>query len=142
MPPSCRHHAAIMPLARRFGVCDPATRRETMLDTLKSIVDKIPGAKAAVLMGLDGYTVEKYIGDDSLGDIEQVSTEFIEMIKVARALDLGTVSDITVKAERGTLLARFLSEGYFAVVLMTETGNFGKGRWVLRTAANELLAAL
>lgn len=113
-----------------------------MLDTLKSIVDKIPGAKAAVLMGLDGYTVEKYIGDDSLGDIEAVSTEFIEMIKVARALDLGTVSDITVKAERGTLLARFLSEGYFAVVLMTETGNFGKGRWVLRTAANELLAAL
>jgi predicted regulator of Ras-like GTPase activity (Roadblock/LC7/MglB family) len=113
-----------------------------MLETLKSIVDKIPGAKAAVLMGLDGYAVEKYVGDGSLGDIEQVSTEFIEMVKVARALDLGSVSDITIKAERGTLLARFLSEGYFAVVLMTDTGNFGKGRWVLRNAANELLSAL
>ena len=113
-----------------------------MLETLKSIVDKIPGAKAAVLMGFDGYAVEKYVGDGSLGDIEQVSTEFIEMVKVARALDLGSVSDITIKAERGTLLARFLSEGYFAVVLMTDTGNFGKGRWVLRNAANELLSAL
>jgi len=113
-----------------------------MLDTLKSIVDKIPGAKAAVLMGLDGYAVEKYVGSTDLGDIEQVSTEFIEMVKVARALDLGTVSDICVKAERGTLLARFLSEGYFAVVLMSDTGNFGKGRWVLRTAADELLASL
>jgi hypothetical protein len=71
----------------------------------------------------------------SLGDIEQVATEFIEMVKVARALDLGSVSDITIKAERGTLLARFLSEGYFAVVLMSDTGNFGKGRWVLRNAA-------
>ena len=113
-----------------------------MLETLKSIVDKIPGAKGAVLMGLDGYAVEKYVGDGSLGDIEAVSTEFIGMVEVARALDLGTVSDITIKAERGTLLARFLSEGYFAVVLMTETGNFGKGRWVLRKAADQLLASL
>ena len=61
---------------------------------------------------------------------------------VRGALDLGSVTDITIKAERGTLLARFLSEGYFAVVLMTDTGNFGKGRWVLRNAANELLSAL
>lgn len=113
-----------------------------MLDILRSIVEKIPGAKAAVLMGLDGYAVEKYVIDGSLGDIEQVSTEFIEMVKVARALALGTVTDITVKAENGTLLARFLSEGYFAVVLMEETGNFGKGRWVLRNAANELLVIL
>jgi predicted regulator of Ras-like GTPase activity (Roadblock/LC7/MglB family) len=136
-----------MPLARTAPLCQPATATalagfQTMLDTLKSIVDKIPGAKAAVLMGLDGYAVEKYVGNGDLGDIEQVATEFIEMVKVARALDLGTVTDITIKAERGTLLARFLSEGYFAVVLMSDTGNFGKGRWVLRTAANELLASL
>ena len=114
-----------------------------MLDTLKSIVDKIPGANAALLMGLDGYAVEKYVRSGDLGDIEQVATEFIEMVKVARALDLGTVSDITIKAERGTLLARFLSEGYFAVVLLgSEGANFGKGRWVLRTASNDLLANL
>ena len=113
-----------------------------MRDTLKSIVDKIPGAKAAVLMGLDGYAVEKYVGDGSVWDIEQVSTEFIELVKVARSLELGTVSDITIKGERGTLLARFLSEGYFAVVLMSDAGNFGKGRWVLRSAAKELLASL
>jgi predicted regulator of Ras-like GTPase activity (Roadblock/LC7/MglB family) len=111
-------------------------------DTLKSIVDKIPGAKAAVLMGLDGYAVEKYVSDDQFSDIETISTEFIEILKASRALDLGAVSDITVKAERGTLLARFLSEGYFAVVLMTESSNFGKGRWVLRTASNDLLASL
>lgn len=111
-------------------------------DTLKSIVDKIPGARAAVLMGLDGYAVEKYQRDDEFGDIETLSTEFIEMVKASRALDLGSVSDITVRAERGTLLARFLSEGYFAVVLMGDGSNFGKGRWVLRTAADQLLASL
>jgi predicted regulator of Ras-like GTPase activity (Roadblock/LC7/MglB family) len=111
-------------------------------ETLKSIVDKIPGAKAAALMGLDGYAVEKYIGGTELGDIETVATEFIEMLKAARALDLGAVSDITVKAERGTLLARFLSEGYFSIVLMTDNANFGKGRWVLRAASKELLENL
>ncbi len=112
-------------------------------DTLKSIVDKIPGAKAAVLMGLDGYAVDKHVADEEFADIETVSTEFIEILKASRALDLGAVSDITVKAERGTLLARFLSEGYFAVVLLgSEGANFGKGRWVLRTASTELLANL
>ena len=40
---------------------------------------------------------------------------------------LKPLTDITIKAERGTLLARFLSEGYFAVVLMSDTGNFGFG---------------
>lgn len=116
-----------------------------MKDTLKSIVDKIPGAKGAVLMGFDGISVEQYEGEAGI-DIENIATEFsfrfIELVKAAKSLDLGALTDITIKAERGTLLVRCISDEFFAVVLLGEAGNFGKGRWVLRSAAPDLLASL
>jgi len=116
-----------------------------MKDTLKSIVDKIPGAKGAVLMGFDGIAVEQYEGDAG-SNIETIATEFslrfVELVKAATSLDLGQLTDITIKAERGTLLVRCLSEEFFAVVLLGDTGNFGKGRWVLRSAAADLMASL
>lgn len=116
-----------------------------MRDTLKSIVEKIPGAKGAILMGFDGITVEQYEGDSGV-DIESIATEFsfrfVELLKAAKALDLGSLSDITIKAERGTLLARCLSDEFFTVVLLSDPASFGKGRWVLRSAAPELLASL
>ena len=116
-----------------------------MRDTLKSIVDKIPGAQGAILMGFDGIAVEQYDGDGS-SNIEGIATEFsfrfIELVKAARSLDLGSPTDITIKAERGTLLVRCISDEFFAVVLLDENCNFGKGRWVLRSATPELLASL
>ncbi|HEY8377825.1 MAG TPA: roadblock/LC7 domain-containing protein [Nannocystis sp.] len=116
-----------------------------MRDTLKSIVDKIPGAKGAILMGFDGIAVEQYDVDASV-DIERIATEFsfrfLELVKAAKALDLGPLTDITVKAEHGTLLVRCLSDDFFTVVFLGDSANFGKGRWVLRSAAPELLASL
>lgn len=116
-----------------------------MRDTLKSIVDKIPGAKGAILMGFDGIAVEQYDGDGG-SDIEAIATEFsfrfIDLVKAARSLDLGALTDITIKAEKGTLLVRCISEEFFTIVLLEEGGNFGKGRWVLRSATPELLASL
>ena len=116
-----------------------------MRDTLKSIVDKIPGAKGAILMGFDGIAVEQYEGQAGV-DIEGIASEFsfrfLDLLKAAKALDLGSLSDITIKAERGTLLVRCLSDEFFTIVLLSDSGSFGKGRWVLRSAAPELLASL
>ena len=116
-----------------------------MRDTLKSIVDKIPGAKGAILMGFDGIAVEQYDGGSG-ADIEGIATEFsfrfVELLKATKALDLGALTDITIKAERGTLLVRCLSEEFFTIVLLEDSGSFGKGRWVLKSAAPDLLASL
>lgn len=116
-----------------------------MRDTLKSIVDKIPGAKGAILMGFDGIVVEQYEGDAG-SNLEVIATEFsirfIDLVKAASSLELGALTDITIKAEQGTLLVRCLSDEFFTIVLLAENGNFGKGRWVLRSTAPELLASL
>ncbi|MBZ5713399.1 roadblock/LC7 domain-containing protein [Nannocystis pusilla] len=116
-----------------------------MKDTLKSIVDKIPGAKGAILMGFDGIAVEQYDGGSGV-DIEGIATEFsfrfVELLKATKALELGALTDITIKAERGTLLVRCLSDEFFTIVLLADSGSFGKGRWVLKSAAPDLLASL
>lgn len=118
-----------------------------LFDTLRKIVEETPGATGAILMGFDGIAVMQYLakGHEKV-DIEQLAMEFsfrfIELRKAALALELGEVSDITVKAEAGTVLCRVLSDEYFAAVVLHESGHFGKGRWLLRTNANNLVQEL
>ena len=105
------------------------------------LIDWIHGSVGA----FDGIVVEQYEGDAG-ANLETIATEFsfrfIDLVQAAKSLDLGALTDITIKAEHGTLLVRCISEEFFAVVLLDEAGNFGKGRWVLRSAAPELLASL
>src|SRR5690606_17059467 len=103
------------------------------------------GAKGAILMGFDGIAVEQYDGDASV-DIQRIATEFsfrfLELPKAAKALDLGSLTDITVKAEHGTLLVRCLPDDGLTLGRLGDAAHFGRGRWVLRSAAPELVASL
>jgi predicted regulator of Ras-like GTPase activity (Roadblock/LC7/MglB family) len=118
-----------------------------LADTLRKIVEETPGATGAILMGFDGIAVMQYLakGHEKV-DIESVAMEFsfrfIELRKAAAALELGEVSDITVKAQAGTVLCRVLSDEYFAAVVLHDSAHFGKGRWLLRTNANQLVHEL
>jgi predicted regulator of Ras-like GTPase activity (Roadblock/LC7/MglB family) len=118
-----------------------------LADTLRKIVEETPGATGAILMGFDGIAVMQYLakGHEKV-DIESVAMEFsfrfIELRKAAAALELGEVSDITVKAEAGTVLCRVLSDEYFAAVVLHDSAHFGKGRWLLRTNADQLVHEL
>ena len=48
------------------------------------------------------------------------------------------ISDITVKADGGTILCRVLSDEYFVCALLDDPAHFGKGRWILRSTAASL----
>jgi predicted regulator of Ras-like GTPase activity (Roadblock/LC7/MglB family) len=116
-------------------------------DTLRKIVEETPGATGAIIMGFDGIAVMQYLakGYEAV-DIEQMAMEFsfrfIELRNAAHALELGEVSDITVKAESGTVLCRVLSDEYFAAVVLHDAGFAGKGRWLLGTNATQLVTEL
>jgi predicted regulator of Ras-like GTPase activity (Roadblock/LC7/MglB family) len=118
-----------------------------LADTLKKIVDNTPGAAGAILMGFDGIAVMQVQAEGVQGiDIESSTMEFsfrfIELRNAARALDMGPVSDITVKGEKMTILCRVLSDEYFVALVLTDPRHFGKGRWMLRSAAPELQSEL
>lgn len=119
-----------------------------MDEILRTIVEKTPGAKGAILMGFDGISVEQWVKPEfrEETDIESMAMEFsfrfLELRDAATSLEMGQLSDITLKAEYGTVLVRVLSQEYFVAVLLSSPGNMGKGRWMLRSQAKALSADL
>jgi predicted regulator of Ras-like GTPase activity (Roadblock/LC7/MglB family) len=115
-----------------------------MDEILQKIVEETPSAKGAILMGFDGIAVAQWVKpefeDDT--DIESMAMEFsfrfLELRDAATSLEMGKVSDITLKAEFGTVLVRVLSDEYFVTVLMGSSGHMGKGRWMLRSQSRAL----
>lgn len=118
-----------------------------LFETLRKIVEETPGSTGAILMGFDGIAVMQFLakGHESV-DIESMAMEFsfrfIELRKAAESLGLGEISDITIKAEAGTILCRVLSEEYFVAVVLHDSAHFGRGRWMLRSTASELVSEL
>ncbi|NVB38272.1 roadblock/LC7 domain-containing protein [Pseudenhygromyxa sp. WMMC2535] len=115
-----------------------------MDEILRTIVDKTPGAKAAILMGFDGIAVEQWVAPqyEQDTDIESMAMEFsfrfLELRDAASSLEMGQISDITLKAEYGTVIVRVLSQEYFVAVVLETAAHMGKGRWILRSQAAAL----
>ncbi len=117
-----------------------------MDEILRNIVDKTPSAQGAILMGFDGIAVEQWVREGLDLDIESMAMEFsfrfLELRDAAASLEMGQISDITLKAEFGTILVRVLSSEFFVAVLLESAGHMGKGRWVLRSQSKALAADL
>jgi len=116
-------------------------------ETLQKLVEETPGALGSILMGFDGIAVMQHLSPSAQAeDIESCAMEFsfrfIELRKAAEALEMGTIADITIKAEERTLLCRVLSDEFFVALLLEDSAGFGKGRWMLRSSASELAAEL
>lgn len=119
-----------------------------MLEILQKIVENAPGSKGAILMGFDGITVEQYVRPQfaDVMDIESLAMEFsfrfLELRDAASSLEMGAITDITLKAEHGTVVVRVLSNDYFVAIVLAEPTNMGKSRWLLRSNAGALTAGL
>ncbi|MCA9684875.1 MAG: roadblock/LC7 domain-containing protein [Myxococcales bacterium] len=119
-----------------------------MDEILRNIVEQTPNAKAAILMGFDGISVEQWVRpehqDDT--DIESMAMEFsfrfLELRDAANSLEMGQISDITLKAEYGTVIVRVISPEFFVAVVLSSAAHMGKGRWLLRNQAKALAADL
>ena len=115
-------------------------------ETLKRIVDNVEGGIAAVIMGLDGIPVETYVRHDDRLDVTTVAMEFSFIIgqvrKAGDSLAVGSLEELSVKAQRLTLVCRMISPQYFVAIAMTPEANFGKCRYLVRMATPALVAQL
>ena len=115
-------------------------------ETLKKVVDNVDGGMAAVVMGLDGIPVESYIKQADRIDVNTVAMEFSFILgqvrKAADSLTVGSLEELSVKAQRLTLVCRMISPQYFVAIAMAPEGNFGKARYLVRMASPALTAAL
>lgn len=119
-----------------------------MEETLRKIVEATPGAKGAILMGFDGIAVEQWVRPEFADEIDiesmamEFSFRFLELRDAADSLEMGAISDITLKAQYGTVIVRVLSKEYFVTVVLESAANMGKGRWLLRSHAKSLTSDL
>jgi predicted regulator of Ras-like GTPase activity (Roadblock/LC7/MglB family) len=115
-------------------------------ESLKRIVDHVEGGVAGLLMGFDGIAVDSYTRDAHAMDINTVGMEFSFILaqarKAAETLEVGAIREVTIRAEKLTLVIRVISTDYFLALALTPEGNYGKGRYLLRVAAPKLEAEL
>ncbi|HEY0482852.1 MAG TPA: roadblock/LC7 domain-containing protein [Kofleriaceae bacterium] len=115
-------------------------------ETLKKVVDNIDGGIAAVVMGLDGIAVESYVKLDDRVDVNTIAMEFSFILSQVRkagdSLAVGSLEELSVKAQRLLLVCRMLAPQYFIAIVMAPEGNFGKARYLARLAQPALTAQL
>ena len=115
-------------------------------ETLKKVVDNVEGGIAAVIMGLDGISVDTYIKLPDRVDVNTVAMEFSFILSQVRkagdSLAVGNLEELSVKAQRLLLVCRMISSQYFIAIVMAPEGNFGKARYLARLAQPALVAQL
>ena len=115
-------------------------------EPLQKIVDNVEGGIAGLVMGFDGISVESYTRDGHKMDINTVGMEFsfilTQVRKAAEILDVGGMTEISIKAEKLTIVIRVLNSDYFLALALGPDGNFGKGRYLMRVVAPRLQAEL
>jgi predicted regulator of Ras-like GTPase activity (Roadblock/LC7/MglB family) len=112
-------------------------------DVLRDVVERTEGGIAGLLMGFDGIPVENYVKGGAGMDVESVGMEYsvilTQIIKAAKMLDAGEAREVSIQAENLTTVIRLLNQDYFVALTMAPQGNFGKGRFLLRTLTPKLL---
>lgn len=115
-------------------------------ETLRELVENTEGGLAGLLMDSSGITLEAYAKDDAPFDINAIGIEFGVVIgqikRAAEMLEAGSANEIAVGTEKLITVIRLLGDTYFLALAMSPGGNFGKGRYLMRTAAPKLMAEL
>ncbi|HKV42026.1 MAG TPA: hypothetical protein VJX67_22670 [Blastocatellia bacterium] len=108
-------------------------------DTLTQITEKIEGATAAIILGIDGIPIERHAADlDPSLDIEMVATELTTLLRrgmhTASDTALGELLEMVLATERMTFLLRPITSEYFLLLAVGPGGNVGRARFELRKA--------
>lgn len=115
-------------------------------EALKGVVDATEGGMAGLLMDFEGIPLEVYAKEGTPFDIEAVGAEISVVVKaIQRAtemLDAGTTKEVSFKSDKMVTLIRVLDQNYFLALALAPEGNFGKGRYLLRTSAPKFLEQL
>jgi predicted regulator of Ras-like GTPase activity (Roadblock/LC7/MglB family) len=115
-------------------------------EALQEMVEKTDGGMAGLLMDSSGIALESYSKEDATFDITTIGIEFSVVVgsikRATEMLEAGAAHEVAIGTEKMITLIRMLSDTYFLALAMKPEGNFGKGRFLMRTAAPKLLAEL
>ena len=115
-------------------------------EALQDIVVRTYGGNAGLVMDSSGIALDTYTKADAPFDINTIGIEFSVVVgaikRAAEMLDAGSAQELAVGTDRLVTIIRTLGDQYFLALAMLPDGNFGKGRYLMRTHAPKLLAEL
>ncbi len=108
----------------------------SFLEVLKEAVDRVDGAVSAMIIDADGISVQEY-AQEKLVDLTGLSAEASAMIKdinlAADNLGLGEAKEFSIISDTCGIIMRKINTGYYLALVIKPEGNYGKGRFVLKT---------
>lgn len=126
-----------------------------LTELLTQAVEKVPGAVAISLLGVDGVAVETINGTKTLpkdgAEARPRATpawevELADLMlgarRAARSLRWGALRNITLETGQLTFLARMINPEYFLLLVMEQDGNMGRARFELRRVGTALAQSL
>lgn len=115
-------------------------------ESIKKMVDRVDGSLAGILMGFDGISVEAYTRPNAETDIQTVGMELSHVItqvrKAADLLEVGTLDEVTLRADKLVVVVRVVDPEYFLAYALRPDANFGKARYVMRVVAPQIKSEL
>lgn len=115
-------------------------------EQLEKICGAVDGSLACSLMGFDGIPIEHHESKAAEIDVQTMLIEYSGIMgqirNATQSLSAGDASEVTIRTEKITAIARPLTSEYFLVMALSPEGNTGKARYVMRLAASELKAEL
>lgn len=111
------------------------------LDALKETVDKVDGAVSAMIIASDGIPVQEY-ASERLIDLTGLGAEASAMIRdigfAAENLGLGEAREFSIVSDKCGIIMRKINDDYYLALVIKPEGNYGKGRFVLKTTIPKL----
>lgn len=123
-------------------------------ESLKELVQKTPGAQAALIMDGAGIALATYSRTQpalrgapaAAFDIGTIGIEFTVVVssvkRAAEMLEAGAAREVSVVSDKLVTLIRMIGHEYFLALQLSPSGNVGKGRFLLRVLEPKLLAQL
>lgn len=112
-------------------------------EILKESVNRVDGAVSAMIIGIDGMPVEEYAVQKML-NLEDLSAESSQMMKdIAAAADnlgLGEAKEFSIVSDLCGIIMRRINNDYYLALIIRPDGNYGKGRFVLRSMIPRLIS--
>ena len=112
-------------------------------EVLKEAVERVDGAVSAMIIGADGMSVEEY-AIEKLVDLTDLSAEASTMIRdielAAENLNLGEAREFSIISDTCGIIMRRINPEYYLALVIKPDGNYGKGRYILKTAIPKLEA--
>jgi predicted regulator of Ras-like GTPase activity (Roadblock/LC7/MglB family) len=108
---------------------------------LKESVERVNGAVSAMIVGIDGMTVEEYALEKII-NLDELSAEASQMMKdiasASEGLGLGQAREFSIISDLCGIIMQKISDEYYISMIIKPGGNFGKGRFVLRTTVSKI----